>query len=118
MEKIYFKDTDGKVKLLSNEIWDAMSSGSDSFEDSDEDPTFDPNIVFDNESESEDDITDQRMINDSNEQCLPLSLKSDGVRVKKKKKRRKFYGRKKTYNSTKNILNLLEMFHFLKVLFL
>lgn len=49
---VYFVDKDGKTKLLTDEIWNALSSGSDEdLDNSDEDPTFNPNVLLNRNQE-------------------------------------------------------------------
>ena len=44
---VYFVDKDGKKKLLTDEVWNALSSGTDEeLYDSDEDSTFNPNVLL------------------------------------------------------------------------
>ncbi|XP_055924577.1 piggyBac transposable element-derived protein 3-like [Argiope bruennichi] len=71
---VYFVDTDGKKKLLTDEIWNALSSGSDDdFDDSDEDPTFNPNVLFNRNSE---DISDNNNDSESSENEVNIQNES------------------------------------------
>ncbi|KAG8201208.1 hypothetical protein JTE90_019847 [Oedothorax gibbosus] len=94
MSKVYFKDKDGTKKLLTEDIWNALSSGSDISDDSDDDPTIDPNILFNDldtveQSESDCDVLEEDDINNDENVEINLPSTSKQNAAKKPTKKRK-----------------------------
>lgn len=75
MDTVYFTDVDGKKKILTEEFWNALSSGSEEYDDSDLDPTIDPNILFKNLDNI--DCSDDELSNVSSDENVEIEVPSN-----------------------------------------